>query len=172
MAVDFFAQALGVTGFVMGLWAFAQADDQRMKQILTVATWVFVAHFMLLDAQVAAAVSALTALRVWISTYSRSYNWMLVFIAAQIGLSTWLMSDWLEVLPLLNGLLGIFAMFRLAGAPLRLVMVACGLLGVAYNLAIGSVGGSLMDTTVIIMNLATIARLRRSERAAEQELGS
>ena len=160
------AQLIGLVGFAMGLFAFSRQDDREMKGYLMLATLVFTVHFALLEAWVATATMGLTAIRAGVAMYSRAWSWAITFIALQLILSLTLMTQWLELLPLLNGLIGIFAMFRLQGASLRMGMLICGVLGVAYILAVGSIGGSLMDTLVVIMNLATIARLRKTAQQA------
>ncbi len=98
-------------------------------------------------------------------------QWFFVLMAGFL-LAVWLLglpkvTAPMQLLPLIGTSLGTIGLFRLQGIPLRLCMMAVNLFWLAHNLWLGSLGGSLIESSFFVVNLVTIYRLHRSRVMAE-----
>jgi Bacterial inner membrane protein. len=65
------AQSVGLLAFVIGISAFVQRNDQRLRTFLTLYCIVIGAHFFLLGAHTAAYAAWLSGFRSFVSTHTR-----------------------------------------------------------------------------------------------------
>lgn len=90
------------------------------------------------------------------------------FIGLSAGLGLWLQQGLLSLLPIAASCIGTTALFFLSGLRMRLLMLLGTLLWLVNNLAVGSVGGSLLEATIALTNSWTLWRLwRRPPEAAQ-----
>jgi hypothetical protein len=167
MAIDWFspAQCVGYVAFFFGVGSFLQTDDRRFKLFMAAECLAYVIHFSLLGNATAMASAGVSLTRSVVSLRTRHPWAAAVFIATSVALGVALgkqPSDWL---PLLASCLGSYALFRLQGVPMRLMMLCGTLLWVANNILSGSIGGTALELVIAVVNSATIARMVRRERA-------
>ncbi|GAL35746.1 arginine/ornithine antiporter ArcD [Vibrio maritimus] len=70
---------------------------------------------------------------------------------------------------IIGTMIGTFSMFVLSGVAMRvgfLVGATCWLIN---NILVGSIGGTLLEATLIVTNLVTIYRLRKSTDLVSNE---
>lgn len=121
-------------------------------------------HFALLGAPTAVLSSLLAVVRTGLSlkTGSRLVAWL--FIALSLALGLWLAERWLDILPVVGACIGTYALFCLSGIAMRLAFLAGACFWLANNIVVGSIGGTLLEVTLISVNISTIARLWWSKR--------
>jgi hypothetical protein len=80
MPLDSLAQLLGLLACAIGITAFVQSQDSKLRLHLTLNGALLTAHFMLLGATAAAINCLLCAVRTWVSGYYRGLGVMLFFL--------------------------------------------------------------------------------------------
>ncbi|MCU8536060.1 YgjV family protein, partial [Vibrio vulnificus] len=68
---------------------------------------------------------------------------------------------WWELWPIVGTVIGTYSLFVLSGIRMRIGFLAGATCWLINNILVGSIGGTLLEMTVIIMNLITIYRLYR-----------
>jgi hypothetical protein len=155
------AQLAGYAAFVLGMLCFAQTDDTRFKIYMALECAAYVLHFALLGHATAVASSAVSLARSLAALKARTPAVGAGFIVLAALLGAWLATGWLSLLPIAASCLGTFALFFLRGMSMRWLMLGGTLLWLVHNLAVGSVGGSLLEACLALSNLRTIERMRR-----------
>jgi len=158
------AQLVGLIGFGVGATTFLQGCDRSFRQRLTLACYLIGIHFWLLGLPAAATSTLLSGTRSWVSGKTRSTWVMLLFMALTLGIGQQVMHSPAEWLAICGSCLSTFALFKLQGVAMRLLILAGTLCWLANNLVAGSVGGILLESTYLAANLLTIYRLRQATR--------
>ena len=90
-----------------------------------------------------------------------------LFMAAECGAyilhlacGVWLAEGWQSLLPIAASCIGTTALFFMHGRRMRAWMLLGTLLWLVNNLAVGSIGGSLLEACLALSNLRTIWRWR------------
>lgn len=156
------AQLSGFAAFGLGLACFAQTDDRRFKVYMALECAAYMLHFALLGQPTAVASTGVSLLRSVAALRLRTPAVGLSFIALSLGLGAWLYTGWLSLLPVAASCIGTTALFFLSGLRMRVLMLLGTLLWLVHNLFVGSVGGSLLEASLALMNLRTIVRLWRA----------
>jgi hypothetical protein len=91
----------------------------------------------------------------------------LAFIGLSAGLGAWLFQGWASLLPITASIIGTSALFFLQGLQMRLLMLAGTGLWVINNLLVGSIGGSLLELTLLATNSWTILRMWREQQQSQ-----
>lgn len=165
-----FTQLLGILSFIIGIAAFYQKDDKRLKVLVLVLNINHMVHYLLLGSVVSALSSLLSAIRTTTAIFVRNAHvaWGFVFASLIIGYVT---SDHLwQLFPIFGTAIGSYAIFMLEGIKMRcwfFVGATCWLIN---NILIGSIGGVLLEITSISVNLITIIRLYKDQRKLEMNL--
>ncbi len=162
------AQGLGYLAFALGLACFAQKDDLRFKLFMAGECAAYALHFWLLGEPTAVASTLVSLGRSLASIRSRSPAVALVFIGLSAGLGLWLFKGWASLLPITASIIGTSALFFLQGLQMRLLMLVGTGLWVANNLLVGSIGGSLLELTLLATNSWTIQQMWREQRQQAQ----
>ncbi len=123
------------------------------------------AHFYFLDAIVPAFICLLSLIRTIVSIYTSSFKVALVFIVLTLIVGIWNFQSPRDVLVILASIVGVYSLFCLQGVQMRIGLISGACLWLTNNLLVGSIGGSLMETFIIVTNVSTIYRLQRSSRA-------
>lgn len=123
MLFDPLAQLLGLLACAIGVTAFLQRQDRKLRLHLTLNGVLLTVHFMLLGATAAAINCLLCAVRTWVSGYYRSLGVMLLFLGVAWPLVMPKVSHPIQWLTLLGTTLSTYALFRLEGMALRLCML-------------------------------------------------
>lgn len=157
-------QIFGYLAFVFGVGCFLQKSDLRFKVFMTIECVSYVIHFWLLGNFTASASSAVSVGRSVAAIRTRSPWVALFFVCLSLACGVWLFKGWLSLLPIIASCIGTTALFLLHGIRMRLLMLVGTCLWLVNNIASGSIGGTMLETTVGLTNAFTIWRLVRDSR--------
>ncbi|WP_122032758.1 YgjV family protein [Aliivibrio sp. EL58] len=165
-----FAQLLGFLSFVLGIAAFYQKNDKRLKLLMLALNINHMIHYLLLGSTVSALSSLLSAMRTTTAIFIRNGYIAFVFVCTSLlfGILT---TDYMwQLFPLIGTAIGSYAIFMLDGIRMRcwfFIGAACWLIN---NILIGSIGGVLLEITAMSVNIITIIRLHKDSRILENNL--
>lgn len=155
------AQALGFLSFVLGIYAFYQKDDRKLKIIMVIFNLNHLIHFILLGAVVSALSTLLSAIRTVTAIYVSSVRVAAVFILIGLSSAVYLGDSLYELWSILGMSIGTYAVFVLKGIPMRIAFLLGAICWLINNIIVGSIGGILLEATLISVNIITIIRLLR-----------
>lgn len=153
------AQCIGYVAFVLGVTAFLQKDDRRLKLLIASECLAYTVHFRMLGNLPASLSAFVSSGRCLLALKTRSIVLAVLIIALNLALGVAYVTTNAGWLPVISSCLGTVAVFALEGLAMRLVLMVCTLLWLANNIITGSVGGTLLETTIALANLATMIRL-------------
>jgi len=163
MNLYWFAQAVGVLAFFVGITMFIKRDDRKFKLQLALYSGIIGCHFFLMGANAAGMSAVLNAVRTVISTRTRSIIVMFVFIFLTLALGLSQVKHAVELLPIIGTVISTWALFRTRGLTTRCVMWCSTAGWVTHNIWLGSIGGSLIEGSFLIVNGINIVRFRRMQ---------
>ncbi|MDW1951725.1 YgjV family protein, partial [Vibrio sp. 812(2023)] len=70
---------------------------------------------------------------------------------------------WRDLWPIIGTVIGTYSVFCLSGIRMRIGFLLGASCWLTNNILVGSIGGTLLEMTVIVMNLLTIYRLHRQQ---------
>ena len=153
------AQSIGYVAFLLGASAFLQRNDRRLK-FLNGSQCVFYAlHFVLLGNNPAAGSLVVSAARSFLAIKTRSRWVAIFFVIANLVVGSMLVHSRMGWVPVAGGCLATVALFLMRGIPMRLVLLCSTLCWLANNIVSGSIGGTMLETTIALANLSTMWRL-------------
>ncbi len=155
------AQFFGLLSFFLGIFCFYQRDDRRLKIVMFAMQISNCIHFGLLGAQTAALSSVFSVVRTGLSLYTHSRLVAWLFILVSLAMGIWLAQSWQDMLPVVGSCIGTYALFCLQGIRMRLAFLLGACFWLSNNIWVGSLGGTLLEITLISVNLRTIYKLRR-----------
>lgn len=158
------AQVFGYLAFLLGVSSFLQKRDLPFKLLMMLQGLNYVIHFLLLGNSTAALSASMSTLRSGLSVFLGPLWLAWIFILTTLGLGLWLSQTWTDMLPVLASCASTFALFRLRGIALRSLVLLASVLWLINNIISGSIGGIMLEVTVISVNLFTIYRLLRDQR--------
>jgi hypothetical protein len=91
---------------------------------------------------------------------------MCVLLGANVGLGLVVAHGPAGWLPILATCCATYAIFRLAGVPMRLVLLACTFMWIVNNILSRSIGGTVLEIVIATTNITTIARAVRAGKPA------
>lgn len=160
------AQFFGMVSFTLGILCFYQRDDKKLKIMMLLLQLNNVLHFGLLGAWTASLSALLSVARTGLAirTRSRRLAYVFMFLSALLG---WFVGErWTDVFPILGSCMGTYAVFCLSGIRMRLAFLLGAMFWLTNNIIVGSLGGTLLEATLIVVNLNTIRRLYREKNAS------
>ncbi len=169
-ALAFFspAQLLGYVALVLGVSAFLQKSDTRLKVLIAAESVAYVVHFVLLGNYTASGSAGVSCVRNLVSIRTRAPFWIAVFLVLNVAIGLIYAKGLAGWLPITASCLATVAIFRLEGIVMRIVLLVCTLLWLVNNGLSGSIGGTVLESIIALVNLSTIVRLilerRRSRR--------
>lgn len=152
-------QLLGIAAFILGVLSFYQRNDKKLKAVMLVQNLVYMTHFILLESYVAALSSLLSACRTALSIYVSSKYIAFFFVCIGIVFGYIVADEIWQFFPILGTTIGTISLFLLKGVPMRVLMLMGSGCWLINNILVGSFGGILLESTVIVMNSITILRL-------------
>lgn len=158
------AQILGFLSFFLGVCTFYQKDDKKLKILMLVFHLNHLLHFFLLGSLVSVVSSVLSALRTATAIYVSSKRVAAIFIAISMASGFYIMESPQDVWPILGTVIGTFSVFVLKGVAMRIGFLVGALCWLTNNFIIGSIGGTLLEMTLISVNLMTTAKLLREQK--------
>ena len=167
MTLPILGQIVGLIALGLCIAAFASKRDDRLLLILILANMAFAGQFFLLGGWVAGAISCLIVLRILlVRRYKRNRAVMATMLAATglVAALTW--QGPADVVPLLAGLIGTWAMFMLDGIPMRALLAVAAACWMLANYLTGSLGALAAEGLILMTNAITIYRLHREKSAA------
>lgn len=169
-ALAFFspAQLIGYVALVLGVSAFLQKSDTRLKVLIAAESVAYVVHFVLLGNYTASGSAGVSCVRNLVSIRSRATVWIVFFLGVNVAIGAVYAKGLAGWLPITASCLATVAIFRLQGIVMRFVLLICTLLWLVNNGLSGSIGGTVLESIIALVNLSTIVRLflegRRSRR--------
>ncbi|RWX55859.1 YgjV family protein [Photobacterium chitinilyticum] len=166
-SVYFLAQSLGFLSFAIGLFAFYQKQDIKLKLWMAVLCLVNAMHFLLLNSSSSAFCAIVSMVRNLITIKVRSRWVMMTFMLFSIA-GAFSIQRLSEALGVMGICVGTYSLFMLDGIRLRLGLLTGSLLWLGNNIALGSVGGTLLEACSASMNAVTLYRLYSDRKSLEQ----
>ncbi|PNH93395.1 YgjV family protein [Vibrio diazotrophicus] len=160
------AQALGLVSFVLGISTFYQKDDRKLKIIMLIFNMNHLLHYLLLGSMTSALSAALSAVRTGTSIYTSSRYVAAVFIVLSLSIGLSISNHWWDMWPIVGTVIGTFAVFMLRGIAMRIAFLVGGVCWLINNIIVGSIGGTMLEATLICVNLLTMFRLVRDTKKA------
>ena len=157
------AQVVGYLALILGVTAFLQKSDQRLKFFNATQSLVYALHFVLLGHLPACASALVSSLRSFLALRSRSLWLGGAMIVANLALGVAFVTGWAGWLPVIGSCIATYAIFTMRGIPFRLVLLASTLLWLANAIVTGSIGGTVLELANAAINLSTIIRMARAE---------
>lgn len=155
------AQCVGYVAFVLGVSAFLQKNDRKLKTLNASESLAYAVHFTLLGNPSAAACSLLACIRSFLALKTRSPFLAGVIIVINLGLGFWLAKSSAGWLPVIGACFATVAIFFMRGVRMRLLLLASTFLWLANNIVSGSIGGTLLELTIATVNSVTILQILR-----------
>lgn len=160
-----FAQTIGLFSFFFGVLCFYQKDDKKLKLVMLTLNLNHAFHFWLLDAHTAAFGALLSFVRTSLSIKTSSRIVAYIFILIGLGWGYHLAESWVDLLPIVGSCIGTYALFCLTGIAMRVTFLTAACFWLINNIIVGSLGGTLLEITLITMNSITIHRLHQGKKA-------
>jgi hypothetical protein len=156
------AQIAGYISFVLGIIAFLQKNDQRLRFFNGAQTLVYSLHFLLLGNMSASASALVSATRSFLSLKYRSLYLAAAIVVVNLTVGAVLARTGAGWLPITATCVATVAIFTMKGIPLRVALLFCTLLWLANNILSRSVGGTLLEVFIASINTSTIVRMKRA----------
>jgi hypothetical protein len=160
------AQVVGYIALALGITAFLQKSDDRLKLFNATQGLVYALHFVLLGNLPASTSALLSSLRSFLALRYRSWLLGAAIIVANVGLGAVFARHTAGWLPVVGSSIATIAIFTMRGVPFRCVLLASTLLWLANNILTGSIGGTLLELANAAVNISTIIRMVRSSPEA------
>ena len=164
MTAYWLAQGVGVLAFLIGITTCINRDERRFKFQLSLYSATIGVHFFLMGAFPAGMSAELNVIRTLISVYTRRIWVMFVFIALTLILGLSKLQHAMELLPIAGTVASTWALFRCKGLTVRCVMWCSTACWVMHNFWLGSIGGTLIEGSFLVMNGLNIIRFWRMQR--------
>jgi hypothetical protein len=166
------AQTVGYIALALGITAFLQKSDDRLKFFNATQGLVYALHFILLGNLPASASSLISSLRSFLALRYRSWLLGAVIVIANVGMGAAFARNPAGWLPVIGSCIATIAIFTMRGVPFRSVLLVSTLLWLANNIISRSIGGTLLELANAIINISTMIRMTRSSaRAVSQRPG-
>ncbi|WP_440997962.1 YgjV family protein [Arhodomonas sp. SL1] len=162
-------QFFGLVSFLLCLVAFASKRDDRLMVLLIAANVAFALQFLLFGSWTAAALTVLVIARITLARRHPGSRAVMAAVLAASGVAaalTW--QGWADLPAVVAMVLGTTGMFLFRGIPMRVLLGIAALAWLLSHALVGSVGGVLAESLVVITNIVTIWRLARIKRRSPQ----
>ena len=167
MPIFSLAQSIGYVAFALGVTAFLQKKDRRLKSFNALQSIAYAVHFLLLNNAPASACSMLSACRSLLAHKSRSPWLAALMVGLNLAFGFYLVHTPLGWLPVFASCLGAVAFFVMTGITMRVALFICTLGWLTNNIVSGSIGGTALESVIAVVNLWTISRLFAARAARE-----
>lgn len=152
------AQLAGYAAFILGITAFLQRDDRRLKLFLVAECAAYVVHFLLLGNPPAAGSAGVSGIRTWLSLRFRSKRLALLFTTVYLSLGATLIDSAAGWLPIVGACCATWGLLCMQGIRMRLTVLVSTALWLANNILSHSIGGTILEAFIAVANLTTISR--------------
>ena len=153
------AQLAGYVALVIGITAFLQKNDDRLKLFNGSQGLVYALHFILLGNFPASASALLSSIRSFLALRYRSWVLGLVILLVMAGMGVVLVRQPRGWLPVAGSCIATIAIFTMRGIPFRCALLASTLLWLLNNVLSGSIGGTTLELVNATANISTMIRM-------------
>ena len=153
------AQLVGYIALALGITAFLQRRDDRLKLFNATQGLVYGLHFVLLGNLPACSSALLSSVRSFLALRYRSALLGAVIVGANLALGAAFASNKAGWLPVIASTIATIAIFTMRGIPFRCVLLASTLLWLANNILTGSIGGTILELANALINITTMLRI-------------
>lgn len=160
----FWGQLFGLISFFLGIASFCQTDDRRLKLLMVALNICNTIHYTLLGAVTSMLSSIFSSFRTALSVKTNSWIATIFFISITFASGLYFSTRPLDMAPVMGMCIGTFALFRLEGMAMRVAFLAGSSCWLINNIAIGSIGGTLLELMMISVNLSTMLRIFRARQ--------
>lgn len=157
-------QCVGYVAFVLGVAAFVQKSDRRLKLLNASQSLAYAVHFIWLGNLPASSSALLSSLRSFLSLRTRSRVVAAAIIGANLMAGVLLAGTWVGWLTVASSCAATVAIFYMHGVRMRLVLLGCTGAWLVNNILSGSIGGTALEVVIALANGVTIARMLRHQR--------
>lgn len=182
---DWIAQGLGIVGMILVFLSFQQKKRVRILLLQTCSSFIFFIHFTLLGAYIGGILNLIASVRALIFSQRDKkwaahpfWVWFFILLCAGVYAVTTLTQDsltlghaLLELLPVLGMAATTFSFRMKSAALVRRFSIISSPLWLVYNIASGSVGGTITESVSLISILIGILRLDRKKKTETQNEG-
>lgn len=169
MDFQIYVQILGVVGFLCGVTAYLNRKDVRLKILIGVASFIMAMHFYLLGAYVGVAAAMLSGVRSFCAANPNFRRLAPLFFLAYVPMAFIKVEVWVDVLPIISGLMATYAMFYLDLIKMRVLLLGATGLWLVHNGVHGSIGGVALEAFYIGANLLTIYGMRKKTNSLKAQ---
>ncbi|MCF7352992.1 YgjV family protein [Vibrio sp. CK2-1] len=157
------AQILGYCSLFFGLLSFYQKKDVSLKVLMATSTAFRSVHYIMLDSYTACLMAAISTVRTLISLKILSKYVALFFIVLSVFVGFFVAESLMDWLPILSTVISTVALFFFTGIMMRFGLMLGSIVWLINNFWVGSIGGVLLESFTIIINILTIIRINRDK---------
>ncbi|MBU3020405.1 YgjV family protein [Aestuariibacter sp. A3R04] len=161
MSFEILGQVFGILAFLVAIYSFTHKNDRKLKVSLIVMFSFQTAHFFFLGSITGTIANALNFFRTIISIGSTHRYVGAIFILLNVTWGVANVKGYIDVLPILGASVGTYAIFYASGIKMRKLFICGAVFWLINNIYLGSIGGVLLEITVILANGFTILRLKK-----------
>lgn len=168
-------QCVGYAAFLLGVSAFLQKNDRRLKALNGAESLVYAVHFALLGNMTACASTVVSGIRSLLAVKLRSPFLAAAIIIVNVALGFIFGRGCAGWLPVIASCAATLAILLMSGIKMRLVLLGCTLLWLVNNILSGSIGGTLLEAVIATINTATIAQMLKADseiRELKEDVGT
>jgi hypothetical protein len=162
------AQLVGYLAFVLGVTAFLQKTDWKLKSFNAAESLAYFFHFLLLGNPSAVVSAIISSVRSLLSIKIRSAPLAVFFIVLNIVLGVAFCTNPWGLFAILGTCLATWAALTMEGVPMRVLFLMSTFCWLTNNIASGSIGGTVLETFIALANGTTIVRMLRMQRQAKR----
>ncbi|MDV7103715.1 YgjV family protein [Vibrio sp. TH_r3] len=156
---EIIAQLFGLVSLLLGISVFYQKDDRKLKIVMLIFNVNHLIHFLILGSVVSALGAMLSTIRTGLAIRFSSMWIAAPFIAISIISGVMLADTLWQLWAIAGTVFGTYSVFLLSGIKMRCGFLLGSTCWLINNISVGSIGGTMLEFTVIVMNLITIKRL-------------
>lgn len=156
------AQSVGYLAFVLGVAAFLQKSDRRLKMLNSIQGLAYAAHFLLLGNIPASSSSLISSVRSALAVKYRSAWLAVVIMMINVAVGFAVVRSGVGWIPVIASCAATLAVFTMQGIPMRVVLLACTFMWLTNNILSGSIGGTMLESVIAVINVTTMIRMLRA----------
>lgn len=156
------AQCAGYLTFVLGVTAFLQRSDRRLKLLSGLQALVYAAHYALLGNPAASASAVVSGGRSLLAIRYRSPWLAALVIAVNLGLAAAVSRPGAGWFAVAGSCCTTVAVFTLRGVAMRLLILVSTALWLTNAVLSRSIGGTVLEVTIAAASVFTIVRMVRA----------
>lgn len=167
-----FPQILGYVAYAISLIAATQKKDKKLFLMFTFSNALFGLHHFLLGNLSAAISKIIVGSRMFLNIYFRGAIIAIPFAIIAIISGYYTYQVPVSVLPVIAVVLATFVSAYSGGIKLRICFIFCCSLWLIHNIVRHSIGGTVEETTNIILYATTVWRMKQDQKKEPENSGS